>query len=603
MALDSQQDYIDLAVKRYSSLFTLPSHGRIVLYLVLLCFFGGFLTVLPFTQVHVGIVLGAGFFFITIFSDYIVCSLLRSEPVYNLRRCHALSFFSNLIWFALMFLGTLFGLYFHDVGFWLKFFLFGFCAVSLLRLLVFSATLFKGHAVVFVSALFQPVVWMVFIYFMWSWIASESLSLSFFVFPLVSIPVVVATIFLFVYFINRVGKRTLGVSSMLLLKSFLANWIQDVNGPLETVLERLGTEQLVDVSLLVFEAEKGVKAVMVVPAFHPGPFKNVGSSLLPYLIQSTLEQKLNCVVAVPHGLFGHELDLASQVQNQKVLNAIVNSLDSHQSSEKASLFVRAKSGVASACCQIFSDCAVLALTVAPETTEDLPQALGFLAINEAKKNGLASAIVINAHNSIDGAFRLEEAMVPFREAVAEGLEKASRAERSAFEVGAAKIVPTEFTLEEGMGPGGISAIVTRVDGQTTAYVTVDGNNMVSGLREKILSALKEIGVDDGEILTTDTHAVSAVVLNRRGYHPLGEVMEHEKLIGCIKNVVLEALENLEPVEASWQTITIPNVKVIGAKQIEALCMLTDKASAQAKKCAALLFPVAGVVLTVLLLLL
>ena len=601
MALsNSQQDYIDQAVKRYSSLFTLPSHRRVVLFLALLCFFGGFLTIFPFSQPYFGATLGAGFFFITILSDFAVCGLLRSELIYNQRRCNALSLFSNIIWFALMFLGTAFGLYLQNVNMLLRFFLLGFYAVSLLRLLVYSATLFNGYAVALVSALFQPILWVVFLYFVWPLAIGKSFSLSFFVFPLVSIPVVVATIFLFTYFINRVGKKTLGVSSMSLFKSFLANWIEDVNGPIESVLERLGTEQPMDVSLLVFETKKDMKAAMVVPALHPGPFKNVGSSPLPYLIQSALEQRLNCVAAVPHGLFGHELDLASQVQNQKVLDVILSSLDFHESSEKASLFMRAKSGIASASCQIFGNCAVLALTVAPETTEDLPQELGFLAIDEAKKKGLASAIVINAHNSINGALNLEETIAPLKKGVVESLEKAAEAKRSTLTVGAAKVVPSEFSLQDGMGPGGISAIVTRVGGQTTAYVTIDGNNMVSGLREKILGTLKELDVDDGEILTTDTHAVSAVVLNRRGYHPVGEVMDHEKLIGYIKKAVQEALKNLEPVEVSWQTITVPNVKVIGAKQIEALCVLADKASKQAKKSAALLFPIASAVLIVLL---
>jgi predicted neutral ceramidase superfamily lipid hydrolase len=77
-------------------------------------------------------------------------------------------------------------------------------------------------------------------------------------------------------------------------------------------------------------------------------------------------------------------------------------------------------------------------------------------------------------------------------------------------------------------------------------------------------------------------------------------MDQEKLIGYIKNAVQGALKNLEPAEVWWKTITVPDVKVIGAKQIEALCALTDKASKQAKKSAAFLFPVAGVVLVVLL---
>jgi len=603
---NTQQDYIDRAVKRYSSLFTLPSHARIVLFLALLCFVGGFLSILPFTftQAYLGIVLGVGFFLITILSDFVVCGLLRSEPVYSARRCSGLSLFSSLLWFGIMFIGTAFGVVFQNVDFWLRLFLLGFCAVSLLRLLVYSATLFKGYAVALFSALLYPVLWLVFLYFVWPWLTGRSLGLSFFVFPVVSIPIAVATIFLFTYIINRVGKKSLGVSSMALLKAFLANWIEDVNEPLEGILEELGTEQAVDVALLVFNNQKKTKAAVVVPALHPGPFKNVGSSPLPYMIQSALEKRLDCVTAVPHGLFGHELDLASQAQNQKILDAINGSLEFHKFADKASPFVQVKSEVAIADCQIFGDCAVLALTVAPETTEDFPQELDFLAVEEAKKRGLESALVINAHNSInDDAFRLEEALDSLRKATVECLEKASKAKRGVLRVGAAKVVPSEFSLEDGMGAGGISAIVVSVGGQTTAYVTIDGNNMVSGLREKIITELKDVGVDDGEVITTDTHAVSAVVLNRRGYHPVGEVMDHEKLVAHIKKAVSEALENLEPVRAGWLTKTVPNVKVIGGKQIEALCALTSDATKQAKKSAVFLFPLVSVVLIALLLLL
>lgn len=601
MTSNQQQNYIDQAVKRYSSLFTLPSHGRVLLFLFALCLAGGLLSLLPIAQAYFGIAFGIGFFLITILSDMVICRLLKAEPIYNTRRYNALSLFSSIVWFVFMFIGTGLGIYFGSADVWLKLFLLGFCGVSLLRFLVYMATLFKGYAAAFASALFQPILWLIFVYVMWPFAANASLSVSFFVFPLISLPIIVATVMFFVYQINRVGRKTLGVSSMVLLRTFLANWIEDVNTPLENMLEKLGAEQSVNVSFLVFKAKDKVKAVMVVPALHPGPFKNVGSSYLPYLIQSKLEKRLNCTVSVPHGLFGHELDLASQAQNQKVINAILNSLNIGKFGNVVSAFVRVKNGKANACCQVFDGCALLALTVAPDTTEDLPQELGFLAIEEAEKKGLTSAIVINAHNSINSDNFNLETLTPLKKAVIGSIEEAASTEHSILKIGAAKLVPKEFTLEDGMGPGGISVIVSQVGKQTTAYVTIDGNNMVSGLRERILEALEETGIDDGEILTTDTHAVSAVVLNRRGYHPVGEVMNHEKLIGHIKSVVSESMKNLEPVKVAWRTITVPNVKIIGAKQIEGLCTLTDRAMKRAKKSAFTLFPIAGAVLIVLLL--
>jgi putative membrane protein len=415
------------------------------------------------------------------------------------------------------------------------------------------------------------------------------------IFLLVSIIIAVLTVFLFIYFLDHVGERTLGIASSALFKAFFANWTEGLNAPLEVFFERLGSEQNVRVSLLTFKTNKGIKAVIVVPALHPGPFKNLGSSLLPSLIQTTLENKLQCVVSVPHGLVGHGLDLSSQFQNQRVVKGILGFVDSLPNYSEATPFVRTRRDGATASCQIFGDCALLTLTIAPKSMEDLPQELDSFIVEEAEKRGL-SALVIDAHNSIDGPFNVDEAVVSLRKASVASLEKALSCERSSFEVGAATVVPEGFTVEEGMGNGGISVIVTRVGDQKAAYVTIDGNNMISGLRERILSELGEIGITDGEVLTTDTHAVCGVVRTARGYHPVGEVMDQSKLISYVRRAAVKALDNLEPAEASWRTETIPNINVIGEKQIERLCLVADRTAKQAKRLAVSLFSAASVLL-------
>jgi len=418
------------------------------------------------------------------------------------------------------------------------------------------------------------------------------------IFLLVSILTAVLTVFLFTYFLDHEGKRTLGIASSSMFKAFFANWTEDLNAPLETFFEKLGSEQNVRVSMLTFRANKGIKAVMVVPALHPGPFKNLGSSLLPSLIQTTLGNKLQCVVSVPHGLVGHELDLSSQSQNQRVVKAILGFTDSSINYSTATPFVRTRKNEATASCQIFGDCALLTLTTAPKSMEDLPQELDSFIVKEAEKQGL-SALVIDAHNSIEGPFNVKEAVVSLRNASVASLKKALNYERSSFEVGAATFVPKEFTVKEGMGPGGMSVIVTKVGDQKAAYVTIDGNNMISGLREKILSELGENGIVDGEVLTTDTHAVCGVVRTARGYHPIGEVMDQSKLISYIRQAAVKALANLESAEVSWQTKIIPNVNVIGEKRIAELSVLADRTTKKAKRLAMYLLSAATALLILL----
>jgi putative membrane protein len=599
----SLDEYISRAVKRYSSLFTLPSHVAIAILLGALCLLGGVLAILPLRPSYGGLSLsvtfGGIFFSFTLASDFIISrSSMKGDPIFNLRRCSALSLFSCLIWFGVIFLGTLISVFLETPNLWVKSVFFGFSGALMLRLLVFSTTSFADLGRMFFSSLLQPALCIIPIFFMGSVIGYGGLETQLPIFLLVSILIAVLTVFLFTYFLDRVGKKTLGIASSSLFKAFFANWTESLNAPLEAFFEKLGSEQNVRVSLLTFRANKRIKAAIIVPALHPGPFKNLGSSFLPSLIQTTLENKLQCVVSVPHGLVGHELDLSSQLQNQRVVEGILGSIDSLHNYSEATPFVRTRRNEATASCQIFGNCALLTLTIAPKSMEDLPQELDLFIVKEAEKLGL-SALVIDAHNSIEGPFNVNEAVVSLRKASVASLRKALSYERSSFEVGAATVVPKEFTVEEGMGPGGISVIVTRVGDQKAAYVTIDGNNMMSGLRERILSELREIGFVDGEVLTTDTHTVCGVVRTARGYHPLGEVVDQSKLISYIRQAAVNALDNLEPAEASWRTEIIPNVNVIGEKRIEDLCLLADRTAKQAKRLAMYLFSAASALLVLL----
>jgi len=601
-------DYIEKVVKRYSSLFTLPSHSQLLALLFAVCLLNGVVAVAalhPFSygSMAVGLAMGITIFVLMIATDFIIhFTSLQGDLIFNLRRCSALSLYSATFWLIFNFLGAVTITF--AAGFWLKLFLLGFCVVLALRLLVLWAVSFASVGKVLIYAVMMHVSFTVPVVFTASLLGEKVLDASIALFFFLALAITLSAVFFFTYSVNYVGVRILGVGSFSILKAFLANWTEDLNQPLEQFFERFGLEHDIKVSALAFRTDGKIKALMVVPAFHPGPFKNVGSSNLPHTIQASLENRLpSCVVAVPHGLSGHDLDLASQAQNQLVLNSIENMMDFSGFGLTASSFVQVKRNDATVSCQLFNNCALVTLTLAPETMEDLPSDLDSFIVNEAQKHGLSTAICVDAHNSIQGPFNVNEAINPIKESVATCLEKVANHKPTSFQVGVAKVVSKEFGLREGMGSGGIIVTAIKIGNQIAAYVTIDGNNMVSGLREKILSALSEVGVDDGEVFTTDTHAVNAVVLNARGYHPVGEAMDQETLIKHIKQAAAQAVANLEPAEASWRTENVSGVRVIGERQVEAMCMLADKTVQRAKKLAVSMFSLAGVVLVALLLLL
>jgi putative membrane protein len=586
---DSLNQSMDKAVRRYSSLFTLPSYAKVLLLLALSCLSAGTLsafTLFPsFEALLKGLFLGFSLFTVNLISDYVVSRLiLGQDPIYDVRRTAALSLFCWGLWLLFILVGV-------AIGTLVKLCLLGFSAVLTLRLTVFNSTSSTGSKRLLAASLLQPFPCVIPFLLFWTEINYFLISL----FLIFSTVVSVLSSFFFISILNRVGEQKLKISSLSLFKAFLLNWIVGLNAPFEEFLEKLGEEQDVKISLIKFDASKP-KAVIVVPFVHPGPFKNVGSSLLPSMLKNTLENELNCVACVPHGLLGHELDLSSQIQNQKILNRVVESSNFKASETQATPFIKISNGSATTCCQVFGKFAFLSFTLAPKTTEDLPQELGLFVQEEAEKHGLTHCAVVNAHNSINGTISTQEALNVLKATAAKCLEQTASLGLLPFEVGVATVMPKEFSLKDGMGPGGITVIVVKVGKQKTAYVVIDGNNMVSGLREKILSTLKSMGMSEGEVFTTDTHAVNAVILSRRGYHPIGEAINHEKLIGYIKRATLAAVSDLERAKAGARSITVRNVKVIGEKKLEILCLLIDGTLQKAKKTVIPIFATAGLLL-------
>jgi len=594
---DSLSQSMDRAVKHYSSLFTLPSYQKLLVLLALTCVSGGLIYAVirfpSFEGLFTGLFLGSSLFLVNLLVDHgVSIVILERDPIYGLKRTTALSLFSWGLWFPFIFAGAVFRLPWET-----RLCLFGFSAVMILRLIVLFSTSSKGYKRLLLASLLQPFSCIIPFLAFWAVNSYSITPIIFFFF--FSVAISLASSLIFLSALNQVGMQALGVPSMHLFKAFLLNWIVDLNAPFEEFLEKLGENQDVEVSMIKFSSSKP-KAAIIVPSVHPGPFKNIGSSFLPSMLKTALEKKHNCVVCVPHGLLGHEFDLASQSQDQKIIDQVVELAKFEVTETRATPFIKVSNGLATACCQVFGNFAFLSFSLAPKTTEDLPQELGLFVRQEAEKLGLTCCVVVNAHNSIDGTLGMQEALASLKTVATTCLKKAVSLRQLPFEVGAATVIPREFGLGEGMGPSGITVVVVKVGGQKTAYIVIDGNNMVSGLRERILSALRSIRIDEGEVFTTDTHSVNAVVLNERGYNPVGEAMDHEKLIGYIKEATLSSLSNLEFVKAGCRSITISNVKVIGKKRLEALCLLIDRTLKTAKKVVVPIFAISGLLLMLIL---
>jgi putative membrane protein len=130
-----------------------------------------------------------------------------------------------------------------------------------------------------------------------------------------------------------------------------------------------------------------------------------------------------------------------------------------------------------------------------------------------------------------------------------------------FRGGAAQ-VPVPFGREQGFGELGVQALVIEADGQKTAYVLMDGNNIVQGAREVIRDAL--LGrVNDAEIMTTDSHVVNTIT----GKNPIGLAVPPGEIVPYVLQVVDQALADLAPATSGAATACIRGIVVFGSHRI------------------------------------
>lgn len=598
---NSMNHSINKAAKHYASLFFLPTFKKALVTVAVLCIgIAGLSTAALFPSVNgliTSLFLGISLFAVTILGDCVTSKTILRDPIYVLRRTVALSLFGWLFWLFFIILGVIIGGIF-SFWWWIRLCLLGFAAVLTLRFVVFLASSSVAISRRLLASLLQPFLCITVFLAFWTMLTSVN--------PVQILPFMVimpvasyVSAFLFVHIVDRLGQRIYGVPSIPIFRAFMLNWVVALNAPFEELLEKLGENEDIEVSFLKFDSSKP-KAAIIVPLVHPGPFKNIGSSLLPSLLKSEFGKKFGCDACVPLGILGHELDLASQAQNHRIIDNVLNAAEFEASADKATPLIRVSDGGVTAVCQVFGKSVFLSFTLAPKTTEDMPQELGRIVREEAKKYGLDCAVIVNAHNSIDATEYMDASLEALTAVAFKCLKKAASLPAKPFEVGAATVFPKEFSLQDGMGSGGITAIVVKVAEQKSAYVVIDGNNMISGLREKILSALASSGFDESEVLTTDTHAVSAVVVGRRGYHPVGEVMNHDLLVRYITDVAKAAEASLERCKAGCKHLVVPQVRVIGQSRLESLSLLVDAGLKKAKQILVPIFAFEGLFLILLL---
>jgi len=369
--------------------------------------------------------------------------------------------------------------------------------------------------------------------------------------------------------VERSGTPEVRDSPLTLFRVFLQHWLRSDPEPLESRLGALGTQGVIEGSILSFSDTKGAVGSIVVSNFHPGPYRDLGSAGLPSRLKASLERSKGGVVQVPHGISNHQLNIVSQKDVQRVIEKVVEEYPVGTPVHDSSAMIRSAVDEAKISGQIFGNVAFLTLTLSPTDMEDLPDEVAREIERESQARGL-TAIVADAHNSLSNQTSITpEQARKLVEASVKVLDQLTLARRSPFRAGSASDPLEEFHLEDGIGPGGLSSLVVRNGNQIVAYLTIDGNNMKTGVRETILRDLETIGISDGEIMTTDTHLVTGLVRSNLGYYPVGAHADPGLLTQKVRETVQRAMATMEESTAGFSKFSI-EVRVLGSETFQTI---------------------------------
>ena len=375
--------------------------------------------------------------------------------------------------------------------------------------------------------------------------------------------------------VEHSGTAEVRDSPMTLFRVFLQHWLKSDPEPLEKRLGALGTQGTIEGSILAFSSAKGAVGSVVVSNFHPGPYRDLGSGGLPSRLKVSLEGSRGGIVQVPHGISNHQLNIVSQKDVQRVIEKAIAEYPVGTRLPESSAMVRAVVGEAKASGQVFGTVAFLTLTLSPTDMEDLPSEVAIEIEREAQERGL-TAIVADAHNSLSNQTSItSEQARKLVEASVKVLDQLALARKSPFKSGSAADPLEEFRLEDGIGPGGLSSLVVRNGNQIVAYLTIDGNNMHTGIREAILEDLETIGVADGEIMTTDTHLVTGLVRSALGYYPVGAHVDVGLLKQKVRETVQRAISSTEESTGGFSKFSV-EVRVLGSETFQTITSFVSR---------------------------
>ncbi|MEM4927899.1 MAG: DUF2070 family protein [Sulfolobales archaeon] len=341
--------------------------------------------------------------------------------------------------------------------------------------------------------------------------------------------------------------RSRGVSPLSSARAFMKTWLTGDHGYLEELIRSLGVTDRVIIKALVFKRELGEPIALVFPDIHFGPFRNVGSSRFPYVLEDSLEPGMEAFIFHTPG--SHERNVATFSESREIARAAASSISSYygqlsdygmckptvlREGEWEALVFRGPTAV------------VLFLTNVARGNDDLPYGIWRKAEEVLGANRKLNLVaVVDSHAAKGPPVR----DVSELNTIIEKLNDIDRCSEENVYVGYGEAVGTgcrELCYDK------VKAITFRFsDGERYIIVYIYGNNVDIQTRNNIVNLMKQMGFKEPLVVTPDDHSCAASFKEK----PYYVVSDCPGLYEAVVKAVEKAVEN----EARARYVTIDHV--------------------------------------------
>jgi len=377
---------------------------------------------------------------------------------------------------------------------------------------------------------------------------------------------------MYLLFLEDLGRKY-GYSPVRIIRAFINTWFTGNPLKLESEFSRYSSSVGdLRVKIVTINREYSESLALIFPTLHFGPFRNIGSSRFIYHLQDLLEPRIKPFIFHTPG--SHEHNLVSSEDSERIAKAINNAIDEVYRIESSFNMckpyrVRASNGWESF---VLNGPTFIALFLVNKKlgNDDLPYELWSVlnSVGENVDNNILLTAIADSH-SFKGP-KVED-VSEVMDVITRALNKYSCNSGEEFYSGYGEATASVSECR-GLCNDLVRVLTLRFkDGSRYALIYIYGNNMDGAFRLKLERVVKDMGVDDVEIVTPDDHSCAASIKET----PYDIVSECASLLRAVKLAISEAIANEVKSSYSTMELIIKGVKFVGGNIFKIAYSLHD----------------------------